>query len=142
MTTAKRAVDMQLQMSNFVVLAWLPKDPSLPTSTANRLGSTLLVERIGVFPSSGDIHRPTRDPFSLLAHLKNLYAHGALDVDERDGLKVIFTDWRFLAHIPASNRAIVINVETRRDPDLLPLKTAELLSHLEDFENRLTHYEQ
>jgi phosphomannomutase len=134
MTTAKRSVDIELQASNFGVMAWLSKAPSLSSTAAAWLGTTLLVERIGVFPSSGDIRRRIKDPFALLVHLKSLYARQALDVDERDGLKVIFNDWRFRVRISKSDPVIVINVETRCDPDLMPLKTAELLSHLEHFE--------
>ncbi|MHC8285303.1 mannose-1-phosphate guanylyltransferase [Pseudomonas sp. XS1P51] len=134
MTTAKHPVDIELKASNFGVMAWLSKDPSLSSNAAAWLGTTLLVERIGVFPSSGDIHRRVRDPLSFLAHLKSLYAHQALDVDERDGLKVMFNNWRFRVRIRGSDPAIVINVETRCDPELMPLKTAELLGQLEHFE--------
>lgn len=134
MTTAKRSVDIELKARNFGVMAWLSKTPALSSSAAAWLGTTLLVERIGVFPSSGDIHRPVRDPLALLNHLTNLYARQALDIDERDGLKMIFNDWRFRVRLRGSDPAIVINVETRCDHDLMPLKTAELLSHLEHFE--------
>lgn len=134
MTTAKRSVDIELKASNFGVMAWLSKDPALSSAAAAWLGTSLLVERIGVFPSSGDIHRPVRDPLPLLAHLKSLYAHQALDVDECDGLKVIFNDWRFRVRISRCGPGIVINVETRCDPELMPVKTAELLDHLEHFE--------
>jgi phosphomannomutase len=134
MTTAKRSADTELEASNFGMMAWLSKAPSLSFDTAAWLGTPLLVERIGVFPSSGDIHRPIRDPLSLVAYLKSLYADQALDIDERDGLKVIFNDWRFRVRIRYSDPAIVINVETRCDPELMPLKTAELLSQLEQFE--------
>ncbi|MHC8393971.1 mannose-1-phosphate guanylyltransferase [Pseudomonas sp. LB3P93] len=134
MTAAKRSVDIEHKASNFGVMAWLSKKPSLSSTSAAWFGTTLLVERIGVFPSSGDIYRPVRDPFALLTHLNSLYGHQALDIDERDGLKVIFNDWRFRVRVRYSDPAVVINVETRCDPDLMPLKTAELLSHLEHFE--------
>ncbi|AWM91321.1 mannose-1-phosphate guanylyltransferase [Pseudomonas sp. 31-12] len=134
MTTAKRSADIEHKASNFGVMAWLSKNPSLSSTSAAWFGTPLLVERIGVFPSSGDIHRPVSNPFALLDHLKSLYAHQALDMDDRDGLKVILNDWRFRVRVRYSDPAIVINVETRRDPDLMPVKTAELLSHLEHFE--------
>ncbi|OYQ00813.1 mannose-1-phosphate guanylyltransferase [Pseudomonas mandelii] len=134
MTTAKRSVDIEQKAGNVGVMAWLSKTPSLSSTSAAWFGTALLVERIGVFPSSGDIHRPVRDPFALLKHLKSLYAHQALDIDERDGLKVIFNDWRFRVRVRYSDPAIIINIETRCDPDLMPVKTAELLSHLERFE--------
>ncbi|RON43321.1 mannose-1-phosphate guanylyltransferase [Pseudomonas frederiksbergensis] len=132
MNIAKNSAD--IEQGNVGVMAWLSLNPSLPSPTETWLGSLLMVERIGVFPSSGEIRRPIRDPDSLLAHLKSLYARQALDVDERNGLKVIFSDWRFRARIVGSDPAIVITVETRCDPQLMPLKTAELLSQLECFE--------
>ncbi|MGE8147782.1 mannose-1-phosphate guanylyltransferase [Pseudomonas frederiksbergensis] len=132
MNIAKNSAD--IEQGNVGVMAWLSLNPSLPSPTETWLGSLLMVERIGVFPSSGEIRRPIRDPDSLLAHLKSLYARQALDVDERNGLKVIFSDWRFRARVVGSDSAIVITVETRCDPQLMPLKTAELLSQLECFE--------
>jgi hypothetical protein len=134
MNTVKSSVEIELKADNFGVMAWLSKSPWL-SSTTTSAGTTLLVERIGVFPSSGDIHRRIDDPRTVLAHLKNLYADQALDIDERGGLKVIFKHWRFRVRIPRNEPAILINVESRRDPDLIPLKTAELLSHLERFES-------
>ncbi|NUU34841.1 MULTISPECIES: mannose-1-phosphate guanylyltransferase [unclassified Pseudomonas] len=138
MNTVKSSVEIELKTGNFGAMAWLSNNPSFASTARIGTDTPLLVERIGVFPSSGDIHRRINDPRPLLAYLKNFYAHQALDVDERDGLKVIFVDWRFRVHIPRGDAAIVINVETRRDPDLMPLKTAELLGHLERFEHRMS----
>lgn len=137
MNNAKHAADIEREMGNVGMMAWLSLYPSLPSPVEAWLGSTLMVERIGVFPSSGEIRRPIPDPDALLAHLKALYAQQALDVDERDGLKVIFSDWRFLARSCGNDPAIVITVQTRCDPQLMPLKTAELLSQLERFEKGL-----
>ncbi|SDU87660.1 phosphohexomutase domain-containing protein [Pseudomonas mucidolens] len=134
MNIAKRSADIERQMGNVGVMAWLSLYPSLPSPVGAWLGSTLMVERIGLFPSSGEIRRPVLDPASLLTHLKSLYSQQALDIDERDGLKVIFSDWRFRARMHGSDPAIIITVETRCDPLLMPLKTAELLSQLEHFE--------
>lgn len=134
MNIAKHSADIQLKRGNDGMMAWLSVCPSLSSPVGAWLGATLMVERIGLFPSSGDIRRPTADPAALLSHLKALYGQQALDVDERDGLKVIFSDWRFRARIHGSDRAIVITVETRCDPQLMPLKTAELLSQLALFE--------
>ena len=132
MNIAKNSADIEL--GNVGVMAWLSLNPSLPSPTDHWLGSLLMVERIGVFPSSGEIRRPIHDPDAFLAHLKNLYSEQALDVDEHNGLKVIFSDWRFRARVAGSEPAIVITVETRCDPQLMPLKTAELLGQLEHFE--------
>ncbi|MGF6109412.1 mannose-1-phosphate guanylyltransferase [Pseudomonas sp. ADAK2] len=138
MNNAKRAADSERERGNVGVMSWMSRYPSLSSPTETWLGSLLMVERIGVFPSSGEIRRPINDPGSLLAHLKNLYAEQALDVDERNGLKVIFSDWRFRARSVGGDSAIVITVETRCDPQLMPLKTAELLGQLEHFEKGLS----
>jgi hypothetical protein len=134
MNIAKRSSDIDLDVGNVGVMSWMSLNPSLSSPTETWLGTLLMVERIGVFPSSGEIRRPMREPDALLAHLKNLYSEQALDIDERAGLKVIFSDWRFRARIAGSDPAIVITVESRCDPQLMPLKTAELLSQLERFE--------
>jgi phosphomannomutase len=135
MNIAKRSSDKNVEVGNVGVMSWMSLNPSLPSPTQTWLGSLLMVERIGVFPSSGEIRRLIRDPEGLLAHLNNLYSEQALDIDDRAGLKVIFSDWRFRARIAGSDAAIVITVETRCDAQLMPLKTAELLSQLEGFEN-------
>ena len=90
-------------------------------------------ERIGMFPSSGDIRRTLADPYPLLAHLKQRYAEQALEMDDRDGLKVIFSDWRFRVRLCCNEPAIIINVETRCATQLMPQKTAELLSQIDNF---------
>jgi phosphomannomutase len=106
----------------------------LPSANESWLGTILLVERIGVFPASGDIRRPLRDPYPLLAHLKKLYGEQALEMDDQDGLKVIFSDWRFRVRICCNDPAIIINVETRCDTRLMPQKIAELLEQVDAFE--------
>ncbi|MFJ7796053.1 mannose-1-phosphate guanylyltransferase [Pseudomonas sp. NPDC096950] len=135
MNIAKNSAD--IEQGNVGVMAWLSLNPSLSSPADTWLGSLLMVERIGVFPSSGEIRRPIREPEAFLAHLKNLYGEQALDIDERTGLKVIFSDWRFRARVAGSDPAIVITVETRCDPQLMPLKTTELMNQLERFEKGL-----
>ncbi|MGE8187983.1 mannose-1-phosphate guanylyltransferase [Pseudomonas sp. NPDC086278] len=135
MNIAKHSADIEREVGNVGMMAWLSLNPSLPCPAETWLGSILMVERIGVFPSSGEIRRPILNPDALIAHLKSTFGQQALDIDERDGLKVIFSDWRFRARIPGSDPAIVITVETRCDPQLMPLKTAELLAHLQQFES-------
>jgi phosphomannomutase len=91
-----------------------------------------LVERIGLFPSSGDIHLVLDDPFSVMAHLKQLYASNALDVDECNGLSLTFTEWRFNIRLCASKREVVLKVESRGDSALMQTKTAELLELIDE----------
>ncbi|MGH8389735.1 MAG: mannose-1-phosphate guanylyltransferase [Pseudomonas sp.] len=134
MNNAKPSANIELEVGNHGVMTWLSRHQPLPSANEPWLGAILLVERIGMFPSSGDIRRPMLDPYPLLAHLKKLYGEQALEIDDRDGLKVIFSDWRFRVRICCNDPAIIINVETRCDTQLMPLKTVELLGQLDHFE--------
>ncbi|AWY43715.1 mannose-1-phosphate guanylyltransferase [Pseudomonas putida] len=134
MNIAQHSADIEREVGNLGVMSWLSRHQTLPSANEPWLGAPLLVEQIGVFPSSGDIRRPMPDPYPLLAHLKDLYGGQALEIDDRDGLKVIFSDWRFRVRLCCNTPAIIINVETRCDLQLMPLRTAELLNQLELFE--------
>jgi len=133
MNIAQHSVEIEREVGNLGVMSWLSRHQPLPSANETWLGTILLVERIGVFPASGDIRRPLRDPYPLLAHLKKLYGEQALEMDDRDGLKVIFGDWRFRVRICCNDPAIIINVETRCDTRLMPQKIAELLEQVDAF---------
>ncbi|MGY2441556.1 mannose-1-phosphate guanylyltransferase [Pseudomonas sp. SDO52101_S400] len=134
MNIAQHSTDIEREVDNLGVMSWLSRHQPLPSANESWLGTILLVERIGMFPSSGDIRRPVRDPYPLLAHLKRIYGEQALEVDDRDGLKVIFSDWRFRVRICCNDPAIIITVETRCVTQLMPQKTAELLGHVDNFD--------
>ena len=134
MNIAQHSVEIEREVGNLGVMSWLSRHQPLPSANESWLGTILLVERIGMFPSSGDIRRPMADPYPLLAYLKRLYGEQALEVDDRDGLKVIFSDWRFRVRLCCNDPAIIINVETRCDTQLMPHKLSELLSQIEQFE--------
>ena len=134
MNIAQHSVEIEREVGNLGVMSWLSRHQPLPSANETWLGTILLVERIGVFPASGDIRRPMRDPYPLLAHLKKLYGEQALEMDDQDGLKVIFSDWRFRVRICCNDPAIIINVETRCDTRLMPQKIAELLEQVDAFE--------
>ena len=133
MDIAQHSVEIEREVGNLGVISWLSRHQPLPSANESWLGTILLVERIGVFPASGDIRRPMRDPYPLLAHLKAIYAEQALEIDDGDGLKVIFGDWRFRVRICCNDPAIIINVETRCDARLMPQKLAELLDQVDAF---------
>ncbi|MCM8743140.1 mannose-1-phosphate guanylyltransferase [Pseudomonas koreensis] len=134
MNMAQHSADIEREVGNLGAVSWLSRHQPLPSANEAWLGSILLVERIGMFPSSGDIRRTLADPYPLLAHLKQRYAEQALEMDDRDGLKVIFSDWRFRVRLCCNEPAIIINVETRCATQLMPQKLKELLSQIEQFE--------
>ena len=133
MNMAQHAAEIEREVGNLGAVSWLAHHQPLPSANESWLGSILLVERIGMFPASGDIRRALADPYPLLAHLKQRYAEQALEMDDRDGLKVIFSDWRFRVRLCCNEPAIIINVETRCATQLMPQKTAELLNQIDNF---------
>jgi len=135
MNIAQHSTEIEREVGNLGVMSWLSRHQPLPSANETWLGTILLVERIGVFPASGDIRRSLRDPYPLLAHLKALYGERALEMDDRDGLKVIFSDWRFRVRICCNDPAIIINVETRCDARLMPRKLDELLGLIDAFKH-------
>lgn len=91
----------------------------------------LLVERIGAFPSSGEIRRQVKDGPALLATIRQRYAADALDIDESDGLNLVFTDWRLSLRLLDDGCVTCLTVESRGDSSLMQHKTAELLRQID-----------
>lgn len=87
----------------------------------------LLVERMGVFPASGEIRCAAKDGTTLLARIKQRYATQALAIDERNGLSLVFADWRFSLQMCATGRQACLHVQSRGDVLLMQRKTRELL---------------
>lgn len=91
----------------------------------------LLVERIGAFPSSGELRRQVRNGPALLASVRQRYAADALDIDESEGLSLVFADWRLSLRLLDDGRVICLSVESRGDSSLMQHKTAELLEQFD-----------
>ncbi|WP_241511207.1 mannose-1-phosphate guanylyltransferase [Pseudomonas jessenii] len=127
---ANMVLGQELTEDNSGLMAWLRSYESGPSSTTTQ--PRLLVERIGLFPSSGEIRCAVRNPTAVLAYLRSLYASKALDVDESDGLSLTFAEWRCKIHLTQTGPEIVLNVESRGDVALMQLKTAELLARIDE----------
>ncbi|MEG8244091.1 phosphomannomutase [Pseudomonas paracarnis] len=92
--------------------------------------SKLLVERIGLFPSSGNIHIKVKNSTTAIKRIQTVYAGKSLDRDESySGLSLVFTDWRFKLHV-SNPHSICLCVESRGDSYLMQIKTAELLANI------------
>lgn len=87
----------------------------------------LLMECIGVFPASGEIRCGAKNGATLLAAIKQRYAAEALDIDERNGLSLVFADWCFSLRLSATGSEACLNVQSRGDIALMHSKTRELL---------------
>lgn len=124
-----RVLGRKFSEGNSGLMAWLRTYDRAPSSTAQ---PRLLVERIGLFPSSGDILLAVRNTGAVLEHLCTLYSSKALDMDESDGLSLTFTEWRFKICLSETPSEMLLNVESRGDVALMQLKTAELLARIDE----------
>lgn len=88
--------------------------------------SSLVEERMEMFPCSGEINRKVKDSAEVLAKVEGKYAASG-KADKLDGLTVDYDNWRFNVRISNTEPVVRLNVETRADKKLLAEKTQELL---------------
>ena len=92
--------------------------------------STLVGERIALFPVSGELNYRVPDPGAAIAALEARYARLAYKVDRTDGLSYEFGNWRFNLRASNTEPLIRLNVEARGSQELMQAKTQELLGLL------------
>ncbi len=92
--------------------------------------STLVGERIRLFPVSGELNYRVPDAKAAIASIEARYGAGALKVDRTDGLSFEFPDWRFNLRSSNTEPLIRLNVEARGSESLMRAKRDELLAHL------------
>jgi phosphomannomutase/phosphomannomutase/phosphoglucomutase len=94
--------------------------------------STLVGERMRLFPISGEINRHLEsDAKSILARVRQQYERSALSVDSTDGLSMEFREWRFNLRGSNTEPLVRLNVETRGSEALMRDRTEELLRLIE-----------
>jgi phosphomannomutase len=99
-------------------------------SESGRKLSSLVDERIGRFPVSGELNYRIPDAKVAIADFESRYAPQALSQDRTDGVSFEFSDWRFNLRTSNTEPLIRLNVEARGSIELMRSKTAELLSLL------------
>jgi phosphomannomutase len=92
--------------------------------------SSLVGERIGRFPVSGELNYRVADAPATIAAIVAEYAPQALSVDRTDGISYEFADWRFNLRTSNTEPLIRLNVEARGSAELMRRKTQELLALL------------
>jgi len=92
--------------------------------------SSLVDERIRLFPASGEINRKVSDASRVIARIREYYYCEASTIDFIDGLSMEFGDWRFNLRSSNTEPVLRLNVESRGDQELMEMKTAELLGIL------------
>lgn len=92
--------------------------------------SSMLEDRIGKFPSPGEINSHVADPKTAIEKVFNHYVAGAKAIDKTDGISLEFDTWRFNLRMSNTEPVVRLNVESRNDQILVEQKTAELLKLL------------
>jgi len=110
------------------MLPWLMM-VEIMSRTGKKL-SQLVEERMELYPVSGEINLKIEDPPAAIERLRSQYAESANVVDETDGLSLEFEQWRFNVRMSNTEPVVRLNVEAKRDKDLLDKKTRELVDRL------------
>jgi phosphomannomutase len=92
--------------------------------------SSLVEERVALFPCSGEINREVEDAKAVIALIEEKYKPTAVAVDFTDGLSMSFEGWRFNVRMSNTEPVVRLNVESDGDFALMKAKTAELLAML------------
>lgn len=87
--------------------------------------SALVQERMAAFPVSGEINNVVSDPDAVIKRIEERFKDG--EKDYTDGLSVSFPEFRFNVRKSNTEPLLRLNVESRRNPDLLQEKTEKLL---------------
>ena len=110
-------------MVPWLVLAQVLSESGVPLSS-------LVEERMRLFPSSGEINRRVPDAPAAIAAIESRYRPGAVGVDYTDGLSMDLGQWRFNLRASNTEPLLRLNVESRADAALMADKTAEILAQL------------
>ena len=92
--------------------------------------SALVADRVRRFPVSGEINRSLDDVAGALRRVREHYAEQAErpEIDTADGLSMSFAQWRFNLRGSNTEPMVRLNVESRGEPELMRVKTAEVLA--------------
>jgi phosphomannomutase/phosphomannomutase/phosphoglucomutase len=93
--------------------------------------STMVGERMTLYPASGEINRQVDDARATLERLHDRYAADAIDVDDTDGYCFEFPEWRFNIRMSNTEPVVRLNVESRGSEALMQEKTQEVLAIME-----------
>ncbi len=92
--------------------------------------SSLVEQRVALFPCSGEINREVADAKAVIAAIQAHYTPLAAAVDFTDGLSMSFDGWRFNVRMSNTEPVVRLNVESDGDIPLMEAKTAELFAML------------
>ncbi|MFD1620269.1 phosphomannomutase CpsG [Thalassotalea marina] len=92
--------------------------------------STLVADRIALYPSPGEINSKLTDPKAAIERVLNQFKDEALSIEYVDGISLSFEQWRFNLRSSNTEPVVRLNVETRGDEQLMRDKTDQILAIL------------
>jgi phosphomannomutase len=95
--------------------------------------SSLVDERIRLFPSSGEVNRKIGDVKGAVEAVRQRYQPGSVKIENVDGLSIEHPRWRFNLRSSNTEPLVRLNVESRRDVPLMQGKRDEILELLDSF---------
>jgi phosphomannomutase len=88
--------------------------------------SDLVDEMIKSYPCSGEINSTVLEPAAKIKALKEKYSDGILN--ELDGVSIEYPDWRFNVRMSNTEPHLRLNVESKKNEELMKKKTEEILN--------------
>lgn len=86
----------------------------------------LIATRRAAFPSSGEINYTLDDVPAAIARVRAAFEPISRAIDETDGISLDMGEWRFNLRASNTEPVLRLNVETRRNSDLLDASVARL----------------
>ena len=83
-------------------------------------------EGFKAFPCSGEINYRVQHAGKVIDRVLDHFKSYINEIDRTDGISVEFRDWRFNLRSSNTEPLLRLNVETRRNPELLERKTREI----------------
>ena len=88
--------------------------------------STMVAERIRLFPCSGEINFKVANVVEAIAKIKQHFKAETIGVDNTDGLSMTFTDWRLNLRCSNTEPLLRLNIESRANAILVQQKVDEI----------------
>ena len=94
--------------------------------------SSLVKDRISLYPSSGEINLKVENTQSIIERIEKKYStEPNVTIDYTDGINIIFPEWRFNLRQSNTEPLIRLNVESKKSKKLMLNKTEELINELQ-----------
>ncbi len=95
-------------------------------SNSGKKLSSLVAERIALFPCSGELNFKVADMPGVIQKIEMHFSGQCLNIDKTDGLNMYFEHWRFNLRGSNTESLLRLNVESRADSALVASKVNEI----------------